>query len=87
MRHLSAVSVEAEFATTPPDVSGVAGVTAIEVVGTRLRCHVAGSMEAFLGVLTAAGVRQILSTEPSLEEVFLAHYGVNAAPPGTPDAA
>jgi ABC-2 type transport system ATP-binding protein len=75
MRHLSALSVDAVFDTTPPDLSRIRGVTAVTVQGNRVRCQVAGSVEPLLGVLAASGVHQLLSREPSLEELFLAHYG------------
>jgi ABC-2 type transport system ATP-binding protein len=75
MRHLSALSVDATFDTTPPDLSRVPGVTAVEVHGNQVRCQVVGSVEPLLGVLAASGVHQLLSREPSLEELFLAHYG------------
>jgi ABC-2 type transport system ATP-binding protein len=74
MRHLSAPSIEAEL-EGPPDLTGVAGVSAVEVEGDRVRCQVTGSVEPLLGALTAVGVRRLLSREPSLEELFLAHYG------------
>jgi ABC-2 type transport system ATP-binding protein len=47
----------------------------VEVDGNRVRCHVTGSIEPLLTVLSAAGVRHLVSREPSLEELFLAHYG------------
>jgi ABC-2 type transport system ATP-binding protein len=75
MRHLSALSVEATFDGAPPDLSRVPGVTAMQVHGNQLRCQVVGSVEPLLGVLAASGVHQLLSREPSLEELFLAHYG------------
>ena len=75
MRHLSALSVDATFDAPPPDVSRVPGVSAVEVQGNRLRCQVVGSVEPLLGVFAASGVHQLLSREPSLEELFLAHYG------------
>ena len=77
MRHLSALSVEATFAGAPPDVRDVPGVTAVEVDGQRLRCQVAGSIEPLLRVLSTADVRELLSARPSLEELFLSHYGGN----------
>jgi len=80
MRHLSAVTVDAEFPTAPPDLAGVAGVTAVEVRGTHVRCQVTGTIEPLLAVLAAAGVRHLLSREPSLEELFLAHYGEAGGP-------
>jgi ABC-2 type transport system ATP-binding protein len=79
MRHLSAVSVEAVCDGTVPDVSGVPGVSAAEVTGRVLRCQVRGSIEPLLQVLATAGVHQLLSREPSLEELFLAHYGASVA--------
>jgi len=75
LRHLSALSVDATFDTSPPDLSRIPGVTAVEVQGNHVRCQVNGSVEPLLGALAAAGVHQLLSREPSLEELFLAHYG------------
>jgi len=75
MRHLSALSVEATLAGPPPDLSGVPGVSDVEVDGDRVRLQVQGSVEPLLERLTAVGVTQILSREPSLEELFLAQYG------------
>ncbi len=75
MRHLSALSIEADFDSAPPDLSRVPGVTAVEVQGNRLRCQVSGPVNPLLRVLAAAGVRKLISREPSLEELFLAYYG------------
>jgi ABC-2 type transport system ATP-binding protein len=76
MRHLSALTVEATFDRSQPDLSGVPGVTAVEVEANRIRCQVQGDVEPLLKLLAGSGVRKILSREPSLEELFLAHYGV-----------
>jgi ABC-2 type transport system ATP-binding protein len=75
MRHLSALQVEAELEGTVPDLAHVPGVSAVELDGNRIRCQVSGSVEPLLNVLTAAGVRHLTSREPSLEELFLVHYG------------
>jgi polyether ionophore transport system ATP-binding protein len=75
MKHLSALSVEATFDAAPPDLSMVPGVSGIEVDGNQIRFQVVGSVEPALGVLVSSGVHQLLSREPSLEELFLAHYG------------
>ena len=75
MRHLSALSIEATFTSAPPDLSLVPGVSEVEVDGNRVRCRVHGSVEPLLERLTAARVTQLLSREPSLEELFLAQYG------------
>ena len=78
MRHLSALSVEATLDGAVPDLSRVPGVRSVEVTGRVVRCQVHGSMEPLLRVLAAAGVHELLSREPSLEELFLAHYGASA---------
>ena len=75
LRHLSALTVEATFETTVPDLSKVEGVTAVQVDGRVVRCQVHGSVEPLLKVLAGSGVQGLLSREPSLEELFLAHYG------------
>jgi len=87
MRHLSALSIDAEFDTTPPDLSNIPGVTAVVVEGNRLRCQITGSVEPLLSVLAATGVHHLLSREPSLEELFLAYYGTANAAPEVPHAA
>jgi len=75
MRHLSALSIEATFTQAPPDLSVVPGVSDIEIEGNRVRLRIHGSVEPLLQRLTAARVTQLLSREPSLEELFLARYG------------
>lgn len=78
LRHLSALTVEASFEGSVPDLSRVPGVASVQVMGPVVRCQVHGSVEPLLKVLAATGVHELLSHEPSLEELFLAHYG---APP------
>ncbi len=75
MRHLTALSVEATFDGSIPDLSNVAGVSVVGVDGPVVRLHVQGPIEPLLKVLAASGVHELLSHEPSLEELFLAHYG------------
>ena len=75
MRHLSALHVEAEVDGTVPDLGAVDGVSAVHVDGRHIRCQVTGSVEPLLRALAGAGVRRLISREPSLEELFLAHYG------------
>ena len=77
LRHLSALTVEATFDGPVPDLSGVPGVTSVEVDGPMVRCHVRGPVEPLLKVLAAAGVTKLISREPSLEELFLAQYGAD----------
>jgi polyether ionophore transport system ATP-binding protein len=86
MRHLSALQVEADLEGPVPDLSAVPGVSSVQVEDHHVRCHVTGSVEPLLEVLARAGVRHLLSREPSLEELFLAHYGGDGAS-GRPGAA
>jgi len=76
MRHLSSLTVEATFDGSVPDLSRVPGVSSVQVMGRVVRCQVRGTVEPLLKVLATAGVHELLSREPSLEELFLAHYGV-----------
>jgi len=75
LRHLSAVTVEATFDGPVPDLSAVPGVSAIQVAGEVLRCQVKGDIAPLLSALSRADVHHLMSREPSLEELFLAHYG------------
>ncbi len=75
MRHLSALTVEATFEGSIPDLSKVSGVTSVETDGSAVRCQVQGPVEPLLKVLAAADVLRLVSREPSLEELFLAQYG------------
>ena len=79
MRHLSALTVEATFEGSIPDLSRVPGVRSIAVEGQVVRLQVQGSVEPLLKVLATSRVHELLSREPSLEELFLAHYGSSSA--------
>jgi ABC-2 type transport system ATP-binding protein len=78
MRHLSALSVEVTFDGVVPDLSRIPGVSSVEVTGRVVRCQVRGTVDPLLKVLAAAGIHELLSREPSLEEIFLAHYGAGS---------
>jgi len=84
MRHLSALTVEATFDGSVPDLSRVPGIRSVEVEGHVVRCQVQGTVEPLLKVLAASGVHELLSREPSLEELFLAHYGADGSSEGVP---
>jgi beta-exotoxin I transport system ATP-binding protein len=51
------------------------GVEDLVVEDRRLRCRVRGSLAALLATAVAGGAVDLISHEPSLEEVFLAFYG------------
>jgi ABC-2 type transport system ATP-binding protein len=77
LRHLSAVSVEATFAGAPPELSGVPGVTGVEIAGEHVRLQVRGSAEPLIRALATAHPQHLLCREPSLEELFLTYYGAD----------
>lgn len=74
MRHFSALTVEATFAHTPPDVTHIKNVSNVEVHDHFLRCNVNGSIDELLTVISKAKPISFLSRKPSLEELFLALY-------------
>ena len=83
LRHLSSLSIDAVLTSTPPDLSDVPGVHDLETDGNRVRFQVSGPVQPVLQRLSAVGVSRLLSREPSLEELFLAHYGAaERAPEG-----
>ncbi|MGD1012493.1 MAG: ABC transporter ATP-binding protein [Acidimicrobiales bacterium] len=84
MRHLSALTVEATFEGPVPDLSAVAGVSSVVVQGQLVRCQVRGAIEPLLKTLAASEVKELLSREPSLEELFLAQYGADDATGDSP---
>jgi ABC-2 type transport system ATP-binding protein len=87
MRHLSSLTIQATFEGTVPDVTKVPGVSSVVVDGHMLQCQVHGPVEPLLKVLANASVHELLSREPSLEELFLAHYGALSTRPAAAPAA
>ena len=90
LRHLSALSVDATFAGTVPDLSAVPGVSDIRSHGKGVRLELRGPVAPLVRALAPTDITELVSREPSLEELFLSHYGGGdgaAAPPGAPDGA
>ena len=76
LRHLTRTSIDADLAGPPPALAGLAGVHDLDVEGSRVRCQVDGSaLDEVLRLLTTTGVRSLVSRPPTLEELFLMHYG------------
>ena len=82
LRGLAALRVHAELDGPPPDLSAIPGVTNVVVDGHTVECDVAGSMEPLLRALADAGVHHMTTREPSLEELFMSHYGDGPEPSG-----
>ena len=63
------------------------GVHGLQVEGGRVRMEVdTARLGETLGVLAAAGLRSLVSQPPTLEELFLRHYGQQPADVPAPTA-
>jgi ABC-2 type transport system ATP-binding protein len=78
LRRIRVHRVEIEFApgTAVPeaqirDAEGVDGVT---VTGHRVACTVRGGFDPLLDAIRESGVVDLVSSEPSLEEIFLSYF-------------
>jgi polyether ionophore transport system ATP-binding protein len=78
LRKLAATHVHALIKGTAPDLAHLEGVTNVEVHDRTVECDVVGSMEALMSALAAAGLEHLTTREPSLEELFVSHYGRDA---------
>jgi len=78
LRHLATQTVDVTFDGTPPDLRLPEGVRADRVGTTGVRYEVSGPIRPLLVALADQPVRTLLSREPSLEEIFLHHYGDRA---------
>ncbi|MFE2182241.1 ATP-binding cassette domain-containing protein [Streptomyces sp. NPDC059455] len=75
LRHLTRTSVTAELAGEPNGLSGLPGVHNVDIQGSQVKLQVeSDKMDAVLRQLTQVGVRSLISTPPTLEELFLRHY-------------
>ncbi|WP_166139463.1 ABC transporter ATP-binding protein [Nocardioides ochotonae] len=82
LRHLSRAEVVAELAGPPPDLAGTAGVHDLVVEGSVLRFDVdTAAMPEVLRELLAHGLVSLTTQPPSLEELFLRHYGTRSGSP------
>ncbi|MFD8740697.1 ATP-binding cassette domain-containing protein [Streptomyces sp. NPDC059618] len=84
LRHLTRTSVTAELTGPPNGLASLPGVHELDVqeagsghdgVSCRVRFHVdTDRLNPVLKSLTDSGVRSLVSTPPTLEELFLRHY-------------
>jgi len=75
LRHLSTQTVEATFAGPAPTLPALSGVHMTKTAPNALRFEVQGEIAPLLAALAPHEVVTLLSHEPSLEEIFLRHYG------------
>jgi len=75
MRHLSRTSIKAELSSPPGDLTRIKGVEDITIEGNTLHAQVDNeALGELIRVLGAAGVRSLVSSPPTLEELFMRHY-------------
>jgi ABC-2 type transport system ATP-binding protein len=90
LRHLARTSVTADVTTVPAGLDRFSGVYAVEVTDHRITAQVDPSgLGPLMQALSASGLRSLISHPPTLEELFLRHYGVTdtgsgAGPAGEP---
>jgi polyether ionophore transport system ATP-binding protein len=82
LRHLSAQTVEVTFRDSPPDLGRLDGVQAISAGEKAVRYEVTGEVGPLIAALAKHPVLSLTSREPSLEEIFLHHYGSSAGDAG-----
>jgi ABC-2 type transport system ATP-binding protein len=85
LRHLRRTTIAAELATPSEGLAGMRGVHDLRVDGTRVRFEVdTDELDDVLRALAAAGVRDLTSQPPTLEELFLRHYETASGPAARP---
>ena len=84
LQHIRAHRVEIEFAqdgeVPEAAIRSAAGVEDVKIDGRRVTCTVRGTFEPLFNAIRNAKVTDLVSTEPSLEEIFLSYY---SEPPAT----
>ncbi len=75
LRHLSSQTVEATFAGPAPELAPLPSVHVTQTAPNALRFEVQGEIAPLLAALAPHEVVTLHSREPSLEEIFLRHYG------------
>jgi ABC-2 type transport system ATP-binding protein len=82
LRHLTRTHVEVMLVgPVPADVVDLTGVHEPVVDGHKLTCEVdTPHLNRLLERLTAIGISTLLSAPPTLEELFLRHYGPEVSP-------
>jgi len=87
LRHLTRTSISADLRTVPVGLDGLPGVHDVELDGHRVHLEVdSTALDPVLDALQAAGVESLTSQPPTLEDLFLRHYGdraENTVPEGT----
>ncbi len=85
LRHLTRTSIAAEMDAIPEGINRLPGVHDTVVEDHRIKLDVDSSaLDGVLRALVNGGVRTLSATPPTLEELFLRHYGDHLEPAGEP---
>ncbi|MGD9998334.1 MAG: ATP-binding cassette domain-containing protein [Ilumatobacteraceae bacterium] len=80
LRHLTRTAIAADLERPPTGLDAVSGVHGLQVDGTRVELDVeTDQLERVMRVLVDLGLRSLSSQPPTLEELFLRHYGDEVA--------
>jgi ABC-2 type transport system ATP-binding protein len=80
LRHLTRTSIRAELERTPSGLDGLDGIHDLAVEGHRVTFEVDTSdLDQAVRALSGFGIRTLTSQPPTLEELFLRHYGDEGA--------
>ncbi len=76
LRHLTRTSITADLATVPDGLGDLPGVHDVDIDNHRVHLEVdTTELDAVLDLLQTGGVRSLESQPPTLEDLFLRHYG------------
>jgi ABC-2 type transport system ATP-binding protein len=76
LRHLTRTSITVETVEPPADLASLQGVHDLRVTDHRASFDVdTAKLDAALRQMTRYGIRSLTSQPPTLEELFLRHYG------------
>ncbi len=77
LRHLTRTSITVETAAPLGEIEGFAGVHDVSRENGRTHFDVDGEhLDATIAHLSSLGIRSLISRPPTLEQLFLRHYGV-----------
>jgi ABC-2 type transport system ATP-binding protein len=76
LRHLTRTSITADLESVPAGLDALPGVHDVDIDGHRVQLQVdTARLDPVLDALQTGGVRSLQSQPPTLEDLFLRHYG------------
>lgn len=79
LRHLTRTTLTASVDNPPSGLANLPGVYNVQIEGGQVSCEVDGdALSEVLRQLSTAGVNNLVSQPPTLEELFMRHYKIEA---------